>query len=277
MGSFNPLDPISTVTDGLFGGGGGSDAADSAEYAAEIQAEYQKEALDYLKEREELPQQYREQALGELAAVSGLEGDGQAQAAMIERAKASPLYRAIMGGQEAGEEAILRNAGATGMLRSGNVQDALAKNATELENQALLTAYNQQLQGIQGLAGLPSLAPQIAQVTTGIGQTLAQGQIAGAQIEQQAQQNQMGNLMGMAQLGLGAAAAFSDVRLKKDIKVMGDINGHAWYEWTWNKAAKLLGLEGRGEGVMAHEVYEKNPELISHAYGYLTVDYGGVL
>jgi len=49
----------------------------------------------------------------------------------------------------------------------------------------LLESYNQQLGGIQGLAGLQSAAPQIAQQYGQIGETNAMGQIAAAQAKQQ--------------------------------------------------------------------------------------------
>ena len=97
---------------------------------------------------------------------------------------------------EALEEAIMRHASATGGLRSGNVQEAMYDYNTQLQNQALLQSYNQQLQGLQGLAGLPSYAPQIAsgmagvgqtlgQGVSGAGQTIAQGQVAAGQAQQQ--------------------------------------------------------------------------------------------
>jgi hypothetical protein len=107
---------------------------------------------------------------------------------LIQQARTSPLYGAMMGGREAGEEAIMRRAGATGGLRSGNVQEAMYDYNTQLQNQALLQSYNQQLQGLQGLAGLPSYAPQIrtlGQGVSGAGQTIAQGQVAAGQAQQQ--------------------------------------------------------------------------------------------
>ena len=122
----------------------------------------------------------------------------------------SPLYSAMMGGMDEAERAILRNQAQTGGLRSGNMQDALARQASSLHNNALLTSYQNQLgglqqgynqaqgqrgaelgamqqsyqnqlAGLQGLAQLPSNANAIANQQSGIGQTLAQGRVAGAQ------------------------------------------------------------------------------------------------
>ena len=84
---------------GDFFGGGGDDASDSAKDAAQIQADYQREALDYLKETEALPQQFRESALKYLAGAYGLPGGEGSQQEIIDQARESPLYGAMMGTQ----------------------------------------------------------------------------------------------------------------------------------------------------------------------------------
>lgn len=183
-------------------GGGNDDAAEASIEASQLQADYQQQALDYLMQREELPQELREDSLRQIAGTYGVEGGTGSQQEMIDRAKGSALYSNIMGGQQAGEEAILRNAAATGGLRSGNVQENLYDYNTQLQNQALLQSYNQQMSGLGGLAQLPSLAQPIASATGNIGQTLAQGQIASAQASQDTSQNQFGNLMGASNLGM---------------------------------------------------------------------------
>lgn len=258
------------VTDAVGDLLGTGDAARSAERGARITADAQREALEYLKEREALPQAFREEALTGLAGLYGLEGGEGSQADLIERARTSPLYDAILGTQQAGEEAILRHAGATGGLRSGDVQGALTDYGSQLQNQALLEAYNQQVQGLQGLAGLPSYAPQIAQYTADVGRTLGQGQIAAGQ----ASQAELGQLLG---LGLGAAQiAFSDRRLKSHPHIIGKSNGHNVYIWLWNKEAEKLGLRGRGIGVMADEIKAVKPEAVQDNGGYSMVDYSKV-
>jgi len=256
-------------------GGGGDDAADASREAAGTQAQYQREALDYLKEREALPQQLREGALEGLGGVYGLEGGTGNQQELIDRAISSPLYKSIMGGQEAGEDAILRNASMTGGFRSGNVQGNLYDYNTQLQNKALLDSYNQQLQGLAGLAGLPSNANQIAGATAGIGQTLAQGQVAGAQAQQAGTQQGFGNLLGLGTLGTAAYAAgmFSDRRLKKNLEKIGEVHGHNWYMWDWNIVANKMGLDGKSEGVLADELVITNPDCIGIKDGFMFVDY----
>jgi len=250
--------------------------ADAATKAAYIQAQSQREALDYLKETEAIPQELRQKSLTQLGGLYGLEGyDTGGQQAMIDQSMASPLYQALMGGQQAGEESILRNAAATGGLRSGNTQTAMYDYNTQLQNNALLESYNQQLTGLSGLAQLPSMAPQISAGIAGIGTTQAQGITAAAQAQQYAQQQQMNNMMGLGQLGLTAAGAamFSDRRLKKDIKKIGEINGHNWYSFAWNSVAEKLGLSGNTYGCMADEVYDKMKDAVIMKDGFMLVLY----
>ena len=182
--------------------GGSGSAAEASLEASKTQAKYQREALQYLIETDALPREIREGALTHLQSLYGGGPEGSAvQQQMIDQARQSPLYGAMMGGLEQGEEAIMRRQTATGGLRSGDTQAALGKFATNLQNQALVQSYNQQLQGLQGLANQPSIAPAIAQTTAGIGQTLAMGQVGAAQAQQQ------GMGMGM-QTGLGIASLF---------------------------------------------------------------------
>ena len=189
----------------LFGGGG--DAGDAAKDAANIQADAQREALDYLKETERMPQQYREGALGmlgnEYGMVMGEDGnlvpDGSS---MYQRALDSPFYQH---GLQQGSEEVMRNAAMTGGLRSGNTQSALANNAYNMYGMS----YDRQLAGVNAMAQLPSLAPAIAGGISGIGSTLAQGEMAAGQAGQQGQQNMMGNLMGMAGMGMMGYGIFA--------------------------------------------------------------------
>ncbi len=321
-------DVVAGITDAI-GLTDTEDPGEQARKAAGTQVAYQQEALEYLKEREALPQQFREQALTQiggmyglggipreytneeqmlvdelarkkadpnptqqrLASIASLEsrisaidaqreqeagaGATQIQEGLIERARMSPLYGAIMGTQEAGEEAILRQASVTGGLRSGNVQAALYDQAQQLENRALLEAYGQQRQGLAGLASLPSMAPQIAAGTAGIGQTMAQGRVAQAQADIAAQNQLFGDIIGGTQAALTGfdVGGFSDVRLKSNVEWIGNKNGYNWYKWDWNEAANDLGLNGSEEGLMAHEVMRKKPEAIGEREGYITVNY----
>lgn len=260
---------VETASLGLIDSGDitGENAANAAANAsvrgAELTAQGQREALDYLKETEALPRQFREGALTQLAGIYGLPGGTGSSEQFIQDAMNSPIYNNLV---SRGEEAVLRNASATGGLRSGNVQGALATNAQD----ALMTAYNNRLQGISGLAQLPSNANNIATLTAAPSATLAQGNIAAAQAQQQQQQAYMNNLFGLGGAGL---MALSDIRLKENIEYIGERGDYSWFRWDWRPEAKVLGLEGKSEGVMAHFVHEQNPDAVSVIDGLLCVDY----
>ena len=239
----------------------GKSASDAATQAADTSAQAQQNALNYLKEQEALPQQFREGALTQLGGLFGLKGGDTAAAQNL---KNSSIYQATIGDTAAQEEAILRNQSATGALRSSATEQMLAEN----QRQHQLAATQNAMGGLQGLAGLQSYAPQIAQGMAGIGNTLAQGQIAGAQ----AQQAGIGNTLGLGMNAL-SLAGFSDSRLKSNVQPIGKRGDHEWYSWTWNDKAKELGLSGDAVGVVAQEVAQTKPDAVGMSHGYLTVDY----
>lgn len=252
----------------VLGGGGGDD---SAEDAAQISADAQREALAYLKQREKLPQAFREGALKDLGAEYGLTLDAKGNIisdgrSIIERAEASPFYTTAV---RRGEEAVLRNASATGGLRSGNANEALA----EVNTNALLNAYNTQLAGLNGMASLPSNANSIAAGISGIGNTLAQGEIGAANSAAAGRQGGINNLMGLAGTFMQGYQTFSDRRLKDSIRRIGEQKGITLYSWVWNEDAEKLGLSGESFGVLADEVELTHPHAVSMRDGYKVVDY----
>ena len=128
---------------------------------------------------------------------------------------------------------------------------------------------------------MPSGAGAIAGGMAGVGNTEAQGVIADAQANAQGNQNMMGNIMGLGQMGIAAygAGMFSDRRVKKDIKFVCKIKGHNFYSFAWNKIGNALGLEGTTFGCMADEVYDINPKAVCLKDGFMFVNYNmiGVL
>jgi hypothetical protein len=85
------------------------------------------------------------QAFGQQQALAGLQGE-QAQRQAIGALEASPEYQALA---RQGEEAILQRASATGGLRGGNVQAALAQFRPAMLQQLI----DQQYQRLGGFAG----------------------------------------------------------------------------------------------------------------------------
>lgn len=186
--------------DSLIGDLTGENAADAATEAANAAAAAELQKLNYLKEINKLPQKYKEKALTQLASVFGIGGDTSGQQALIDQAKASPLYSEIMGGLKSGEESIMRNAAMTGGLRSGNTQGALADYATQLRNKALSDSYSQQLSGLTGLAGINTNESGIANSMSNIGQIQSQGILGAAQSRAAGTQNLINTGLGIAGL-----------------------------------------------------------------------------
>ena len=176
------------VDDNLLGG----NEEDAIKEAAELAAAGQQSGLDYQIQQEKLPTQFREGALTQLGGLYGLEGGEGSQQMLIDQAMASPLYAAIMGQKETGQRDIAQHASVTG-IRGGNTATDLSDYAMQLENRALTDSYNQQLQGLQGMAGLPSNTNAISNSMANIGAIDA----AGVTAAQQARTDATGQLIGV--------------------------------------------------------------------------------
>lgn len=127
-------------------------------------------------------------ALGAQQTLIGLKGD-EAQAAAIEDLRTSPEFGALV---REGENAILQNASATGGLRGGNTQAALAR----FRPAVLADLINKQYERLSGI--------------TSIGQASATGQAAAAQqtgANVSALFQNQGGALANAALAKGAATA----------------------------------------------------------------------
>ncbi len=271
-------------TGGTGGGDGLFEFTPTGNAAADAQLKIMSDQLKYYQGLDVLPRELREKALMTQGGALGLMGGEGAQQAFIDDVIKSPLYQNIMGGREAGEEAIMRHAGATGGLRSGDVSTNLAQFNTQLQNKALLDSYNQQMSGLGMMAGLPGYSGQVGGTLGQIGQTVGLGQTAAQQNAAWQQQQDINNMMGWGQLGLGLVNQagglggvvdtasdilggitdfFSDRRMKKDISKIGEVNGWNIYEWTWNSVAEKMGVKGKSIGCLADEVFAKEPENVT--------------
>jgi hypothetical protein len=122
----------------------------------------------------------------------------QRQQQAIQGIEQGPLFQQLA---QQGENAMLQNASATGGLRGGNIQGALAQYRPNMLNQLIEQQYAK-------LAGLTTLGASTSQNLLGLGQASAAGTAAAGQ---QSATN-LGNLMvgqGQAQAGgiIGAANA----------------------------------------------------------------------
>ena len=116
-------------------------------------------------------------ALQQQMAALGLSGP-EAQAEYVAAQEQSPIFQALA---QQGEQAMLQQASATGGLRGGNIQGALAQSRPQLLNQFLEQQYNR-------LGGMTALGQQSAagvgtsgmQAAGSIADILAQGGAARA-------------------------------------------------------------------------------------------------
>lgn len=71
-----------------------------------------------------------------------------------------------------------------------------------------------------------------------------------------------------------AAIMASDIRVKENIKKIGERNGFNWYEFNYKKGYGLPA--GRQEGVIAQEVEQVKPEAVIDVNGIKHVDYSKI-
>lgn len=190
---------------------GSTASAEGAQEAAETQAKATQIAIDEQKRQFDIITGLFEPyvtagtgALAEQQRLLGLKG-AEEQAAAVSAIEESPYFQAVT---RQGENAILQNAAATGGLRGGNVQGALAQFRPNLLNQQI----QQQLQNIGGLTQLgqasaarqagagQEYAAQTGNLIQQQGAAIAGGQIAAGN----AQRQSFSDLLGIG----GAIAGF---------------------------------------------------------------------
>lgn len=158
--------------------------------STKLAVEEQKRQFDAMQETMKPYVSAGETALTSQLALAGLSG-AEAQQTAINNIEQSPLFQAQI---KAGEEALLQQASATGGLRGGNVQAALAKYRpamlqSQIENQYAklggLTSIGQASAAGQAAAGMQSAA-NVGNLYAQQGQTLANlaGQVGAAQAGQ---------------------------------------------------------------------------------------------
>lgn len=126
----------------------------------------------------------------------GLQGD-EAQQAAIQQLEQSPQFAALIG---QGEEAILQNAAATGGLRGGNTQAALAQFRPQMLSSLIEQQYGR-LGGLTGIGqasatGQAAAAQSLGQNVSGLLQQQGAARAGGALAQGQAQANMWGNIAG---------------------------------------------------------------------------------
>ena len=224
-------------------------------------------------------------ALEQQQALLGLRGP-EAQRAAIAGIEGGAGYQAQV---QAGEEALLQRASATGGLRGGNIQGALAQFRPQMLQQEIERQYGR-------LGGMADIGRVTQQNLAQIGQSSAAGTgsaglqtgtnvanllsqqgaaLAGGELGEAKAYGQLFNLpaqfLGMQIGGGKAGSLFSDIRLKKNIKKISTRpDGLNVYEFDY------IWGGGRQVGLMAQEVQGVYPDAVSESGGYLMVNYSKV-
>lgn len=268
----------SQVVGGMIQSSAASDAAGAQTAAAEAGIAEQRRQFDMVRELLKPYVEVGAPALQQQQALIGLQGQ-EAQQQAISALEQGAGFQARV---RQGEEALLQRASATGGLRGGNIQAALAQFRPQMLQQEIETQYGR-LGGLtslgqQSAAGVGTAGMQTGARVAGLygdvgaaqaGKELAQGQAMAGLFNLPAQ------FLGMqygAKVGTpGFSNIFSDRRLKRNITKIGtrpDGLGVYEFEYIWGG--------GRQIGLMAQEVQGVYPDAVGEAGGYLTVNYSKV-
>jgi len=144
------------------------------------------------------------QAIGQQGNLIGLGGNA-AQAAAIKQLQSSPYYTSQL---QAGQNAILQNASATGGLRGGNVQAALGQFAPSLLAQTIQNQFSNLGSltsiGQNAAAGVGNAGSNAANQNSALLQSMGNAQASGALAQGQAN-------VGLANSAMGALGAFGQL------------------------------------------------------------------
>lgn len=166
------------------------DASNAQVQAAQIGADGERYRFDELSKLMAPYHEQGPQALQQQQNLIGMNGGGAQQSA-IDNLRNQPGFQSLV---QSGENAILQNASATGGLRGGNTQAALAQFAPQMLSQAINDQYAR-------LGGMVTLGQNSA---AGVGNAGMQTGQNIAQLQQQAGAAQAGGLLagGRAQAGM---------------------------------------------------------------------------
>jgi hypothetical protein len=200
-------------------------------------------------------------AQGDLSGING----NTAQQTAIDGIQNGSQFQSML---QQGNRNILQNASATGGLRGGNTQSALAQFSPQLLNQLIQQQFSNYggltSTGANAAAGVGNASANSTSAINSAMQNTANAQAGAAITNGNTQSNTVQSVLG---IGATLAGLFSDERLKSDVKRIGTHKkGFGIYEYI--KFGK------REVGVLAQEVMKVIPEAVKlHKSGYLMVNY----
>ena len=212
-------------------------------------------------------------ALGELQTLQQQKREETVQSQMAQALGTEDQRRMAAMGQLPGmAQSVVQAKMTPAQLQEAIGRDIESRQGAEYSDLRRLSQQQQEAERAQavtyanllgGLAGLGS-STQVQQTSSGMtGQV-----IPGTSIMQQ-----------LAPIAGAAAMAMSDIRLKTEIKRVGELeNGIPVYRWKWTKEAKKIVGDQGTLGVLAQEILNIMPEAVSiGSDGYYQVDYGRVV
>jgi hypothetical protein len=276
----DPISGLVVAGTTLVGGAIQSSAAGKAsraqQEAAEAGIEEQRRQFDAVQELLRPYVEAGQPALTQQQALIGLGGpDAQRQA--IQAIETGEIFQARA---RQGEEALLQAASATGGLRGGNIQGALAQFRPQML-QSEIDAQYARLGGLtslgqQSAAGVGSAGLQTGRIISGLESDIGAAR-SGADLARGEALSSVFNLPAQflgAQYGAGKTPTSifgSDRRIKKNIQRIStrpDGLGVYEFEYIWGG--------GKHIGLMAQEVLGVYPDAVGSVGGYYTVDYSRV-
>jgi hypothetical protein len=172
----------------------------------------QEDWFDYIKSQYAPYSEVAEKALGQQMGLAGL-GEPGAREAMLAEIETDPFYQAKI---RAGEEGVMRQAAATGGLRSGDTSSNLAQINQMLLGREIEDRY-QKLAGLSGQGFMGQQAESqygtgaLGDITTTMGSL-----VSGSAAREAAAADKQSGLLGLAG---GIISAFSDLKISAGLKV----------------------------------------------------------
>jgi hypothetical protein len=159
------------------------------------------------------------------------------------------------------EQRLLASQAARGKVGSGGTGDDLQRNLLLLGNQFaqqdITNLQNLTNTGANAAAQTGSFLQQGATAQGGIIGNVANANAAGTIGAANAQADAINRLI---QAG---ASAFSDIRLKENVKFSHVENGIRMYNWSWTDEAKDIVGDQESFGPIAQELKASHPELVT--------------
>jgi hypothetical protein len=211
----------------------------------------------------------RESQARSLARMGVNPNSGKTLATANQMSMAEASAKAAAGNQaraSARQEGYALTDRATNALSGYPTFGAQATNASAANGLAGLTAANQASAGI--MSGYDAIGVGAGRAGSTAGNLYNSQLSAWGQGEQAAASEEAGMWAGAGALAGYAMLAFSDARLKTDVRKIGDDpRGFGWYEYEYVWGG------GRRVGVMAQEVAKVIPQAVHEVGGFLAVDY----